>query len=123
MPNIISNRNRSPKHYPVCSIYSDTTALRDAKKQIKSLRRGKSVNIDMMSKKALEELLYSYSSKKYEINGVSISENDDFYEVTVHRYNLIEKLINTLTSMFSHSNTRTNTRSMKCFSGAEDYDW
>lgn len=73
-----------------CMVYNDTIALREARNQIKSLRRGQTVQLELyMSRNALRELKFEYSYHRYKIEGVT--EDNAFYKVTVHRYTIFEQ--------------------------------
>ena len=83
------NRTREPNRG--CIIYDDTIALREAHNQIKALRRGQTVQLELhMSQKALRELKFEYSHNKYKIEGVT--DDNAFYKVTVHRNTIFEQL-------------------------------
>ena len=88
----ITNHDRALKRTRTCFIYNDPQVLRTSAKRIKSMRRGQTITIDMMSRDALEELMDSYSENRYEIIGNSFENSDIFYEVTVRRYTLLEQL-------------------------------
>lgn len=93
MPNIksINNHNRRKPH--TCYVYTDEMALNAANNAAKKLRRGKTFHSEMsMSRKNLEILMNSYSDEEYDITGTS--EDGNFYSVTIHRYTLIERLMN-----------------------------